>query len=85
MKNIARVLLAVSITLFFVMSASAATFVVNTTNDTQDSNRGDGVCSDGAACSFRAAISEANALSGDDIITLPAGTYTQTLVATPDE
>ena len=59
-----------------------ATFVVNTTSDTADAAAGDGNCADGAgACSLRAAISEANALAGADIITLPAGTYTATLVA----
>ena len=63
-------------------TASAATFVVNTTADTQDTNAGDGLCADsGGNCSLRAAITEANALAGPDIITLPAGTYTETLVA----
>ncbi len=63
-----------------------ATFVVNTTNDTVDAAPGDGVCLDGAgACSLRAAISEANALAGADIITLPAGTYTATLVAANED
>ena len=60
----------------------AATFVVNTTTDTADAAPGDGACLDGGgACSLRAAISEANALAGTDTITLPAGTYTITLVA----
>jgi CSLREA domain-containing protein len=55
-------------------------FTVNTTNDTADANPGDGVCADANGdCSLRAAISEANARAGDDTITLPAGTYTQTL------
>jgi CSLREA domain-containing protein len=62
-------------------SVNAATFVVNTTADTIDATAGDGNCADaGGACSLRAAISEANALAGDDIINIPAGTYTQTLV-----
>jgi CSLREA domain-containing protein len=63
-----------------------ATFVVNTTADTADATPGDGICADsGGQCSLRAAISEANALAGDDIITLPAGTYTQTLVAANED
>lgn len=71
--------------LLFVVSASAATFVVNTTADTQDASAGNGVCADaGGACSLRAAISEANALAGADVITLPAGTYTITLVSAND-
>ena len=71
--------------LFNVSGVYAATFVVNTTNDTQDATAGNGVCADAAgACSLRAAITEANGLAGDDIITLPAGTYTQTLVGVDD-
>lgn len=59
-----------------------ATFVVNTTADTQDAAPGDGICADsGALCSLRAAITEANAFAGSDTITLPAGTYTESLVA----
>ncbi len=68
--------------LFSVSTASAVTFVVNTTADTQDVLLNDGLCADAAgACSLRAAISESNAFAGADIITLPAGTYTQALVA----
>ncbi|MCD9188450.1 MAG: carboxypeptidase-like regulatory domain-containing protein [Pyrinomonadaceae bacterium] len=72
--------------LFLALSVNAATFVVNTTNDTVDATPGDGTCADASsACSLRAAISEANALAGDDTITVPAGTYTQTLVAANDD
>src|SRR5882757_9143752 len=86
MKIITRILLIVLITACFTAAVSAATFVVNTTADTQDANAGDGVCADASSnCSFRAAVSESNALAGNDIITLPAGTYTQSLVSTPDE
>lgn len=61
-------------------SINAATFVVNTTNDTQDAIAGNGTCADAVgACSLRAAITEANAFAGADTITLPAGTYTETL------
>ncbi len=63
----------------------AATFVVNSTTDAVDATPGDGVCATaGAVCTLRAAITEANALAGDDIITLPAGIYTQTLVGVDD-
>jgi LPXTG-site transpeptidase (sortase) family protein len=59
--------------------ALAASFTVDTTNDTNDSNMGDGLCADlSGNCSLRAAILEANALPGADSITLPAGTYTLT-------
>ena len=56
--------------------AHAATFVVNSTADTVDVNPGNGVCADASgACTLRAAIIETNALSGADVINLPAGTY----------
>ena len=48
---------------------SAATLTVTTTADAVDSNRGDGVCDDGAgACTLRAAMEEANASAGTDAI-----------------
>jgi uncharacterized repeat protein (TIGR01451 family) len=57
--------------------APAATFAVNDTGDAVDANIGNGVCADAAnRCTLRAAIQEANALAGDDTITLPAGTFT---------
>jgi CSLREA domain-containing protein len=62
--------------------ASAATFTVNTTVDAVDANPGDGVCETApgnSVCTLRAAILEANALPGADVITLPAGTYLLTL------
>lgn len=63
-------------------NVSAATFVVNSTTDAVDATPGDGACATaGAVCTLRAAITEANALAGADIITLPAGTYTETVVA----
>lgn len=67
-------------------SAQAATFTVNINTDTQDAVPGNGLCADALGlCSLRAAISEANALAGDDTITLPAGTYTQTLIAAAED
>jgi CSLREA domain-containing protein len=62
-------------------------FVVNTTADTQDVNAGNGICADSnGQCSLRAAITEANALNNvSNTITLPAGTYTQTLVSANDD
>ncbi len=85
MKTITRILLIVPIIFCFALSVSAATFVVNTTDDTLDANLGNGTCADASSnCSLRAAISEANALAGADIITLGAAAYTQTLTA-PDD
>ena len=71
--------------LFNASSVSAATFVVTSTTDANDATPGDGICASAAAgCTLRAAITEANALAGDDIITLPAGTYTNTLTGVND-
>ena len=57
--------------------AHAASFTVNSTADAVDANPGDGVCAAASGqCTLRAAIMEANDLSGADTITLPAGVYT---------
>ena len=70
----------------FSVNVNAATFAVTTTADTQDAAPGNGTCADAAgACSLRAAISEANALAGADTITIPAGTYTQTLAGANED
>ena len=59
----------------------AATFSVDTTADAVDALPGDGVClSLALTCSLRAAIQEANALAGADVVVVPAGTYVLTLV-----
>lgn len=56
--------------------ALAADFTVNTTTDTVDTAPGNGTCADASnQCSLRAAIMEANALSGADTITLAGTTY----------
>lgn len=54
----------------------AATFTVNNLSDSVDANPGDGICATGGdVCTLRAAIMEANAFPGDDIIILDAETY----------
>lgn len=64
----------------------AASLNVNSTADAVDSNPGDGICDTGTGeCTLRAAIQEANALSGDDIITIPAGTYILTIVGSDED
>lgn len=61
--------------------AGGGQFTVNSTEDVNDANPGDGFCDSDAAvpdeqCTLRAAISEANALAGVSMISLPAGIYT---------
>lgn len=64
----------------------AATFNVNSQLDTVDAAPGNGICSDASGnCTLRAAIREANALAGDDIINLPAGTFTTLIVSTGED
>lgn len=66
--------------IFFFTSSKeifATTFTVDSTTDAVDDNPGNGVChTAGNFCTVRAAIQEANALSGNDTISIPAGTYT---------
>jgi CSLREA domain-containing protein len=58
------------------LASPSHTFLVNSTAETDDHHPGDGICADFAGnCSLRAAIQEANAVAGADIITLPANTY----------
>ncbi|MFN8556453.1 MAG: choice-of-anchor Q domain-containing protein [Dehalococcoidia bacterium] len=57
--------------------ALAAAFTVTSVIDEPDATPGDGLCvsAPGGVCTLRAAIMEANATAGPDIITLPVGDY----------
>ncbi|MBI3783624.1 MAG: hypothetical protein HY270_09495 [Deltaproteobacteria bacterium] len=58
----------------------ALTFQVNTVSDAPDMMPGDGVCATMVGtCSLRAAVEEANALSGPDVVELPASPLKLTL------
>ena len=67
--------------------APAATFDVTPgAADAADANPGDGACDDGAgSCPLRAAVMEANALAGPDVIDVPAGTVELTIPVTADD
>jgi CSLREA domain-containing protein len=53
------------------LPATAATFTVNSTVDAPDADLGDGICADAAGmCTLRAAIMQANALGGMNVIDL---------------
>lgn len=64
-----------------IISASK-TFNVTTTEDLADASPGDGFCNIGddqdSGCSLRAAVMEANAHPGTDLIRVPTGRYTLT-------
>jgi cysteine-rich repeat protein len=71
--------------------AHAAPFTVvddSVAADATDADPGDGVCETAAGngvCTLRAAVMEANALSGADEITVPAGTYTLAIANTSED
>ncbi len=76
--------------LFLILSCVAssvlgAVFTVDTVVDSVDVAPGDGSCADSSSnCSLRAAVQEANALTGADSITLPTGIYLLTLAGTDE-
>lgn len=66
----------------FPMRGEATTFTVNSTTDAVDADTADTACetaNGNGICTLRAAIQQANALSGPNTILVPAGTYTITL------
>lgn len=65
---------------------SGKTFVIDTEDDGVDAFPGDGLCDTGSGvCTLRAAIQEANELVGMDIIQLPAGNYTLSIVGVGED
>ena len=62
------------------------TFVVNSSDDLPDLNPGDGMAAaTGGVVTLRAAIMEANALAGDQVIELPSGSYFLTLAGANED
>ncbi len=61
--------------------------VVNSTADKTDANPADGICQTltPGECTLRAAIQQANAASGPDIIVVPSGVYQLALAGAPDD
>jgi|GEM_PF-2152508 len=65
--------------------AQSITILVDSTTDAPDAAPGDGACAaTGGGCTLRAAVQEANAHPGADVILLPAGTFALTLVGWDD-
>ncbi len=66
---------------------ASAVFTVDSTIDEPDASPGDGLCAStpSGVCTLRAAVMEANALTGADTIVLPAGTYTLTVAGTGED
>jgi CSLREA domain-containing protein len=81
-----RLFIAATVFVFFRSLALAAPIVVNSTLDAPDASPADGVCATAAgACTLRAAIQTANRNGGDQVITLPAGTYLITIAPGADD
>lgn len=75
-SSMLRGIFAAAILLATPVPASSTLLIVDSTLDAVDASLGDGSCDDGTgACTLRAGIQEANALSGDDQINLPTGTH----------
>ncbi len=72
-------IVAISVVIFFPVVTSAATFIVDRTDDT---NAAAAQVCDGNPnnCSLRGAITKANNTAGADTIQLPAGTYTLSIL-----
>lgn len=76
LRHLSLLIAIAAATLIAVPSAQAATYAVNTTADAADLLPSDGICKTAAnTCSLRAAVQTANAVSGADTVTVPAGTY----------
>src|SRR4051794_23901068 len=69
-------LVALAALLLAASPSAAATFTVDSTADKHDQTTGDNLCkaSDGT-CTLRAAIEQANVLTGADVVNVPAGQY----------
>jgi CSLREA domain-containing protein len=69
-----------------VTSAQADTYTVNSTADAVDMTPGNGICATaGGTCTLRAAIQEANAHAGGDVVSLPSGLYLLTLIGPTED
>lgn len=68
-------------------SQAVVTFAVDSTLDEVDATIGDGLCvsTPSGKCTVRAAIQETNALVGKDIIDVPVGTYTLTILGVSED
>ncbi len=83
---IAAVLICSIVVLLLSQGAEAAVFKVNSFEDIVDAAPGDGVCMTATGvCTLRAAVQQANALPGADVIKLQAGVYRLTLTGVGED
>ncbi len=88
MRTIARWTCVALAGTFFVAAAPAIadTYTVNSTTDGVDAAPGNGICATATgACTLRAAVQEANAHVGADVISLPAGLYLLSLAGSGED
>jgi CSLREA domain-containing protein len=87
-RGLRLIIIGFAVPLFTVMTCAmtqGATFTVNSTGDGTDTQPGDGICETApgnAICTLRAAILEANAAAGPDVIVFDAGLVSQMLTLT---
>jgi CSLREA domain-containing protein len=80
-RRVRPVLLAGMLVAVCATHAAGISFTVDSTEDTADAAAGNGTCADALGrCTLRAAVQEANASAGPDVIMLPAGVFRLTLV-----
>ena len=82
-----RFLISIVLFLLVICKLSGATeFTVNSLADAVDLNPGDGIClTSSATCTLRAAIQEANAVEGYDVINLPSGSYVLSIIGRDED
>jgi CSLREA domain-containing protein len=86
MRIVVFVVTAVVATVASAPRAHATTYTVNSTADAVDQTPGDDVCATaGGTCTLRAAVQEANAHAGADVVTLPPGTFVLGLVGSAED
>ncbi len=80
LRLIAPLVATVALALGLGSPARGAVFLVDSTADEIDASPGDGLCASGSGvCTLRAAVIEANATVGPDVIEIPAGDYGLTI------
>jgi parallel beta-helix repeat protein len=78
-KRVVVLILMAGVYFFVAPHVFAATFIVDSVSDTGDSNTGDNLCDIGdGSCTLRAALEQAQATAGTDVITIDASLTGQT-------
>ena len=86
MRTLGMVAIAVAAILATGTQTLATTYTVNSNADAVDQTPGDDVCATaGGVCTLRAAVQEANAHAGQDVVSLPSGVFVLSLVGSGED